>query len=169
MGRRLVPASVAVALTAALSLGEAGCRRKPEPPLQAPPGNGPSVAERVKVLNADVLIVDGRHVRLADAVAPQPIPDARCWAEALAARFATSAVRDRMSDARDIRVEPTGRTDEYNRIIAHVFLDNQDLAASLHDDGLVATSTTGRFGWCAPISELEPGAPDVRSLMDFSR
>lgn len=163
-------ASVAVALAAALALSQAGCRRKPEPPLQAPPSAaGQTVAERVKVLNADVLVVDGRHVRLADAVAPQPIPDARCWAEALAAQFATAAVRDRMSEARDIRVEPTGRTDEYNRVIARVFLDNQDLAASLHDDGLVATSATGRFGWCGPISEQEPGAPDVKSLMDFSR
>lgn len=168
MNRRL-SACVAVVL-AALTLGVGGCRRRPEPPLQAPPSkSGPSVAERVQVLNADVLIVDGRHVRLADAAAPQPVPDARCWAEALAARLATSAVRARIGDARAIRLQPTGRTDEYNRVIAQVFLDNQDLAASLHDEGLIATGVTGRFGWCAPISEQEPGAPDVRSLMDFSR
>jgi hypothetical protein len=167
---RRLSASLAVALAAALVLGVGGCRRQPEPPLQAPRGKaGPSVAERVQVLNADVLVVDGRHVRLADAAAPQPIPDARCWAEALAARLATAAVRTRINEARDIRLEPTGRTDEYNRAIAHVFLDNQNLAASLHDDGLVATGLAGRFGWCAPISEQEPGAPDVRSLMDFSR
>jgi len=166
---RRFPAPLAVALAAALAFGQAGCRRKPEPPLQAPPGKGPSVAERVKVLNADVLIVDGRHVRLADAAAPQPVPDARCWAEALAARLATAAVRARVNDAREIRVVPTGAADEYNRAVAHVFLDNQDLAASLHDDGLVAATASRRFGWCAPISEQGRGAPDVKSLMDFSR
>jgi len=167
---RRLSALVAVALAATLALSLGGCRRRSEPPLQAPPGaDGPTVAERVRVLNADVLIVDGRHVRLADAAAPQPIPDARCWAEALAARLATAAVRGRINDAETIRLQPTGRTDEYNRTIAQVFLDNQDLAASLHDDGLVASGGPARFGWCTPISEQEPGAPDVRSLMDFSR
>lgn len=162
-------APAAVGLAAVLTLGQAGCRRAPEPPLQAPAKAGPTVAERVKVLNADVFVIDGRHVRLADAVAPQPIPDARCWSEALAARLATAAVRDLMGGAQDIQVQPTGRTDEYNRTVAKVILDNQDLAGTLHDDGLVATKSAGRFGWCAPISEQEPGAPDVKSLMDFSR
>ena len=163
--RLSAPAAAGLALTLAAATG---CRRAEEPPLQAPPG-GASVAERVKVLNADVLVVDGLHVRLADAAAPQPIPDARCWAEGLAARYATAAVRDLVADARDIRVQPTGRTDEHNRSIAHVFLDNQDLANTLHDQGLAATSATGRFGWCTPVSVQEAGAPDVKSLMDFSR
>ena len=34
----------------------------------------------------DALIIDGRRVHLVDAVTPQPAPDARCPAEALAAR-----------------------------------------------------------------------------------
>lgn len=163
--RRAAPALASLGL--ALTLAAAGCRRDEEPPLQAPPGV--SVAERVKVLNADVLVVDGRHVRLADAVAPQPIPDARCWAEALAARQAAAAVRELVGAARDIQVESTGRTDEHNRVVARIALDNQDLASVLHDQGLVATVSTGRFGWCAPISLHEPGAPEVKSLMDFSR
>ncbi|CAN7306133.1 nuclease [Phenylobacterium sp. LjRoot219] len=166
---RSLSAPAAAGLVLALTLAVAACRRTPEPPLQAPPDVGATMAERVKVLNADVLVIDGRHVRLADAAAPQPVPDARCWAEGLAARLATAAVRDLVAGARDVRVEPTGRTDEYNRAIAHVSLDNQDLADTLHRQGLVATSSTGRFGWCAPVSLQEPGAPDVKSLMDFSR
>jgi endonuclease YncB( thermonuclease family) len=123
----------------------------------------------VRVLNADVLVVDGRHIRLADVVAPQPIPQARCWAEALAAKQARLAARELVRTTRDLRVEPTGKTDEYDRAVAHVFLDNQDLAGILHDAGFVAAAQPGRFSWCAPVSTGGEGAPDLKSLMDFSR
>jgi hypothetical protein len=123
----------------------------------------------VRVLNTDVLVVDGRHIRLADAAAPQPIPDARCWAEALAAKQATLVTRELVRSATQIRVLPTGRKDEYNREIAHVLLDNQDLGHTLHDAGLVAEAAPGRFNWCGPISKGGEGAPDLKSLMDFSR
>ena len=149
-------------------LALAGCGRKDEGPPPKPPAQ-PSVAERVRVLNADVLVIDGRHVRLAEAVAPQPIPDAHCWAEALAAKQSTEAVRELVRGAGDIRVEPTGGTDEYNRTIARVLLDNQDLGHALHDMGLVAEAAPDRFHWCDPISAGGQGAPDVKSLMDFSR
>lgn len=157
---------VAIAAAAVVMAAGAGCRRSPEPPLQAPAG--PSMAERVQVLNADVYVIDGRHVRLAGAVTPQPIPDARCWAEALAARQATAAVRELLRGARDLRVQPTGRTDAYNRAIARVIVDNQDLTRTLHDAGMAA-ETEGRFNWCGPISEGGEGAPELKSLMDFSR
>ena len=127
------------------------------------------MAERVRVLNADVFVIDGRHIRLADAVAPQPIPYARCFAEALASKQAAMAVRDLVRGAGVLRVEPTGRTDEFNRQVAHVFLDNQDLAHTLHDLGMVAEAQPGRFDWCAPLTAAGEGAPEVRTLMDFSR
>jgi endonuclease YncB( thermonuclease family) len=123
----------------------------------------------VRVLNADVLVIDGRHIRLADAVAPQPIPQARCWAEALAAKQATLAARELVRTSHDLRVEPTGKTDEYGRAVAHVFLDHQDLATLMHDAGFVADTQPGRFSWCDPVSAGGEGAPDFRSLMDFSR
>jgi endonuclease YncB( thermonuclease family) len=146
----------------------AGCRRaEQEPAPKTPPG--PSAAERMQVLNADVFVIDGRHVRLADAVAPQPIPDARCWAEALAAKQATLATRELVRSAQTLRVEPTGRSDEYNRTVAHVYLDGQDLGRTLHDAGLAAETAAGRFGWCDPISAGGSGAPDVKTLMDFGR
>jgi hypothetical protein len=69
-----------------LSLAVAGlvaCQRTPDPPpsIVPPPGLG----DRVRVLSADAMVIDGKHVRLANAYAPQGIPDARCWAEATAA------------------------------------------------------------------------------------
>jgi hypothetical protein len=162
--------AVAVGLAADLAAGAlAGCSRREakEPPLRAPAA--PSVAERVRVLNADVLVVDGRDIRLADAVAPQPIPDARCWAEALASKLSTAAVRDLVRSSGAIRVEPTGRRDDHNREIARIVLDNQDLGRTLHDMGLAADTTAGNFGWCGPISAGGEGAPDYKALMDFSR
>jgi endonuclease YncB( thermonuclease family) len=153
------------ALLVAGGLALAGCGRRAEPPLQAPAGL--TVAERVRVLNADVLVIDGRHVRLAGAATPQPIPDARCWAEALAAKQATAAVRDLVRGARTLSIQPTGQTDSYNRAIAHVLLDDQDLARTLHDAGLAADKPLDGFGWCEPISKEEPGAPEFKALMDF--
>lgn len=162
----LRPAAI---LATCFALAATGCQRKEEPPLGAARPPGPRVADRVKVLNADVLVVDGKHIRLAGAVVPQPIPDARCWAEALAAKQATAVVREMMKLATDIRVEPTGQTDEYNRALARVFLDNQSLADALHDQGMAAETEGRRFTWCAPISEGGEGAPDLKSLLDFSR
>jgi hypothetical protein len=168
MRTRPAPVVVAVlAVLAAASVGAlAGCGPADDgPQSKAPPG--PSVAERVKVLNADVFVIDGRHTRLADAITPQPIPDARCWAEALAAKQATLATRELVRNAGALRVAPTGKTDEYNRQIAHVILDNQDLARSLYDMGMAAQTSAGRFVWCQPVSAGGEGAPDYKSLMDF--
>ena len=152
----------------ALLAGLAACGQHPakEPPFR-PPAHA-SVAERVKVLNADVFVIDGRHIRLADAATPQPIPDARCWAEALAAKQATAAVRELVRSTDDLRVEFTGARDEYNREVAHVILDNQDLSRTLHDLGMAAEAPSRRFPWCDPISAGGEGAPDVHDLLDFS-
>lgn len=165
---RLLRAITGAVLVLALA-GVAGCRRKPDPPFTPPQGS--PFADRVRVLNADVFVIDGKHVRLAGAVTPQPVPDARCWAEALAAKQATAIVRAMIKDAIDVRFEPTGKTDAYNRAISHVFLDGQDLAAKLHDAGMAAEAEpdSRSFSWCRPISEGGVGAPDVKSLMDFSR
>jgi hypothetical protein len=154
------------ALACLFALGGCG---GPEAEFRPPPQVGPSVAERVKVLNADVLVVDGQHVRLAEAYAPQPIPDARCWAEALASKQATQEVRSLVHDAKEIHTAPTGRRDEYNRFVSHVTLDGADLSRTLQDAGLAAATPQGRFEWCNPISKGDAGAPALKALMDFSR
>ena len=165
---RLLRIAVAASLILATT---AGCRRKEEPPFGGGRPPGPTVSERVRVLNADVFLVDGKHIRLAGAITPQPVPDARCWAEGLAAKQATAAVRELMKDALSIRVEPIGKTDAYNRAVSRVFLDGQDLAAKLHDAGMAAEGEpdSRTFSWCAGVSEGGAGAPQIKSLMDFSR
>ncbi|HEX2562077.1 MAG TPA: nuclease, partial [Phenylobacterium sp.] len=69
------------------------------------------MAERVSVLSGDTFIVDGRGVRLANAFAPEPIPRARCWAEALAAKQTARVVQQMMREATTIEVKPTGPRD----------------------------------------------------------
>ena len=152
------------ALLAALTL--AACHKR-EAPLPANLATEPSVLERVKVLNADVLIVDGKDIRVAGAYAPQPIPQARCWAEALAANQSAQVVRMLMRDAQSLTVEPTGERDEYNREITRVFVDRQDLSITLHQAGLTAAIEKGHFPWCEPMSLKAAGAPELRALMDL--
>ncbi|MGR4865854.1 thermonuclease family protein [Caulobacter sp. LARHSG274] len=145
----------------------AGCQRTPDPPasVNVPPGLG----DRVRVLSADAMVVDGRHVRLANAYAPQGVPDARCWAEATAALLAVDKVRDRVKDARTISVGPASGFDEYHRELATVSLDGVDLGQELYSQGLAARRTSapnGRFSWCDPISGKAQGGPPVSALLD---
>lgn len=155
-------------LTAATVL--AACHKTPDPPssLAAPAGLG----DRVRVLAADAMVVDGRHVRLSNAYAPQGVPDARCWAEASAALQANAWVRDQIKDARTISVGPASGFDEYHRDLAVVELDGVDLGQALYEHGLAARRTdhqNGRFSWCDPISGRAAGAPAVNSLLDNGR
>lgn len=153
-----------------LVAGLAACQKTPDPPstLDVPPGLG----DRVRVLSADAMVIDGKHVRLANAYAPQAIPDARCWAEAAAAKQATLWVRERMREARDVTVQPTGGFDEFHRELAVVQLDGVDLGQLMFESGLASRRSTGRdsrFPWCEPISAKAADAPVVGSLLDDSK
>jgi endonuclease YncB( thermonuclease family) len=108
-------------------------------------------------------------VRLANVAAPQPLPHARCWAEAAAALQASRAARDLVGDAHSVQVTPAGGRDEYGRQLAQVSLDGADLGDALYAQGLAAHRPPGKFDWCAPLSEAGEGAPPTRALMDFSR
>jgi hypothetical protein len=129
-------------------------------PIEAPA----SIAARVQVLNGDVLVIDGKHVRLAEYVAPQGIPDARCWAEALAAKQANETLRAMVLSGHSISMTPTGGEDAFGRTYAKVTLNGIDLGQTLYHDGLVAKGTA--FGWCQPVSRAAPGAPEVNAVMD---
>jgi len=154
----------------ALAVLTAACQKTPDPPssIDVPPGLG----DRVRVLSADAMVIDGKHVRLANAYAPQGVPDARCWAEAAAAKQATQWVRQRMHEARDVTVQPTGGFDEFHRELAVVQLDGVDLGQLMFESGLASRRSTGRdsrFPWCEPISAKAPDAPVVGSLLDDSK
>jgi hypothetical protein len=158
MRRGRLAALAAVALLAA-------CGPRKEPPLAS--GPPPGLNDRVRVLQGDVLVVDGVNLRLANGYAPQPIPHARCWAEGIAANHATREVKEMVSGAHSIQVHKTARRDEYNRPYAFIGLDGSDLGDALFLAGVVARPVTGTFDWCAPFSQETSGAPPVRALMDF--
>jgi hypothetical protein len=164
MRNRLIVLGLALLAAAPL----AGCHKPVDPPssIDAQPLG---LGDRVRVLSADAFVIDGRHVRLANAYAPQGVPDARCWAEATAALQAVALVRDKVKDARTVTVGPATGFDEFHRDLAVVELDGVDLGQDLFEHGLAARRTdaqNGRFSWCDPISGKAVGAPTVNSLLD---
>ena len=149
-------------LAAALLASALAACGKPEPPLkaQAPP----SITAHVRVLDADVLIVDGQHVRLANAYGPESLLHARCWAESLAADHAAEYVKGLVDRARSYDFKPNGKTDDYGRKLGLLSIDGADLGDILYDQGLAARPADPRFDWCGPISKKAPGAPKISSL-----
>ena len=142
----------------------AACQPSAPPRSKSAPRAGPTPAERISVVQADVLVVDGEHIRLANAYAPQPLPHARCWAEAVAAKQATALVQEIVRNARTVSVERIAGRDEYERSIAHVVFDRQDLGDTLRGEGFAAATGLKRFEWCNGVSQGDAGAPDVRAL-----
>ena len=78
---------------------------------------------RIEVLSGDTIVVDGRHVRLADMTAPQAAPYAHCAAEALGARQARLRIAALSQGVQTVTVTPTGSVDSRNRTLATVYLD----------------------------------------------
>ena len=150
-------------ILAALALASAltACD-KPEQPLkvEAPP----SITGHVRVLDADVLIIDGQHLRLANAYGPESLLHARCWAESLASDRAAEYVRQLVDRARTYAFALTDKTDDYGRKYATVSIDGADLGDILYDQGFAARPSTPRFDWCQPISQKAEGAPKLSSL-----
>jgi endonuclease YncB( thermonuclease family) len=146
----------------ATSLTLAACQQK-EATLSA---TAPiSIAGRVRVLNADVLIIDDKHVRLANAFAPESLLRSRCWAESLASDHAAEYVKDLVAHARTIDFVPNGQTDDYNRAVGLVRIDGADLGDILYEQGLAARPVQPRFDWCQPISKQADGAPKISTLL----
>ena len=137
------------------------CQAKEAPLTAAAP---PSIANRVRVLDADVLIIDGKHVALANAYAPESLLHARCWAESLASDHATEFVKDLVEHARTIDFAPNGKTDKYNRAVGTVTIDGADLGDILYEQGLASRVVDPRFDWCQPISKQADGAPKISAL-----
>jgi hypothetical protein len=154
MAIRSILAALALVLTAACS--------KPEAPLaSAPP---PTITNHVRVLDADVLIIDGRHVSLANAYGPESLLHARCWAESLASDHAAEFVKQLVQHARSYDFKPNGQTDEYNRALGYLTIDGADLGDILYNQGLAARPSKPRFNWCQPLSQKAEGAPRISSL-----
>jgi hypothetical protein len=149
-----------------VALGLAACQAKEEPLTHADP---PAFGDRVMVLNADSLVIDGRHVHLSNASAPQGVLHARCWAEAIAAENGVAFVRDMVQHAVSIDFKPIGKIDGYNRELGLVTIDKADLGDTLYARGMAARLTDPRFDWCQPISQRADGAPPISSLINLGQ
>jgi len=161
---RRIP-SVVVAIVGCALL--AGCGDK-GPPLEAGDRDIPvSLPDRVKVLNADILVVDDKHLHVANARTPQQIPAAGCWAEALAAKQATQWVRQVVRGADAVTVRPTEKMDADGRTFAYVAFDGADLGELLVTQGLAAPVTPEPFSWCDRISQSASSGPAVGALLDL--
>ena len=138
-------------LALGLALTISACGRRPG--LYADPS--PAAAQpapTVQVLQGDVLVIDGRHLRLADTAVPQPAPGAHCLAEAAAARQARLRLQELAQGVRHAEVLPTGGHDGDDRAEARVRLDGQDPSQVLIDEGLAVPSGAAPIDWCGPIS-----------------
>jgi endonuclease YncB( thermonuclease family) len=140
----------------------AGCA--PRGPLFIESGAAGPPAPTIAVMQSDVLIINGEPVRLADAVTPQPSPDARCAAEALGARQAEHRLKELAHGVRIATVTPTGEHDDLNRPYVHVLLDGEDPAHDLIEDGLAVAADAKRFDWCGPLSASFPRAAHIANL-----
>lgn len=154
---------LAAALTLAAALAACG---RADPPLRASAPE--SITDHVRVLDADVLVIDGKHVRLANAYAPEALLHARCWAESLASDRAAGYVKELVQRARTYAFRPTGDTDGYGRTYGLMSIDGADLGDTLYGAGLASRPSTPRFDWCGPISQQAQGAPKISSLYNFT-
>jgi endonuclease YncB( thermonuclease family) len=157
----LLFATVVVAL-----LGLAACSRPAASSLFTQTASVVSAgpAPQIQVLRGDVLVVDGRHLRLVDVVVPQAAPDAHCAAEAIASRQAQLRLEDLTRRVHSIEVTPTGGLDGYGRTLARITLDGIDPAATLIDEGLAVAPQPAGFDWCDATSTTQPAAQRITML-----
>ncbi len=123
----------------------------------------------IVVLQADALVIDGRPVRLSNAVTPQLAPRARCWAEALAGRQARDTVQSLVSVAGDVNATSTGGVDDDGRALSRVTLDGADLGQTLLQDGLAVAPAKPAFNWCAPLSTNIAEGPRLSTLASAAK
>ncbi|RAK56435.1 thermonuclease family protein [Phenylobacterium deserti] len=154
----LAPALVAAALAACSPREEARTSSRTDVALND-----------VQATQGDALMINGKHVRLANAEAPLRTPYARCWAESIAGREARKRAADLATAANEIDIQSTGKTDEYGRTIAKVLLDGLDLGDSLVQDGYAVRPGAEPFDWCAPVSTNIENAPNINALSDLGR
>lgn len=162
MRRRLKPALAALLALAALS-----CEQR-EPLLRDKGFEGPDPYD-VQVVDAEVLLIDGQRIHLANVDAPALVPSSRCWGEAVAARGAVQALQAMVREGRTVEVRHTGQRDPLGRSLAHVLIDGLDVGDALYEQALAARPGPQAFRWCEPMSRSREGAPSMNPLFALSR
>jgi endonuclease YncB( thermonuclease family) len=123
----------------------------------------------VKVVDAQIMVIDGRRIRLANVQAPVLAPLSRCWGEAIAAKEAVLYLQQLVHEGRTVEVEPTGRKDSIGRDLAHVRIDGLDVGDALYEQSLVARPSEHPFRWCEPMSRQTTGAPPMDPVLAMTR
>lgn len=163
-------ASIVLATVVVGLLGLSACSQPSTSSLFTKTAAAPDVAatpHQIVVLQGNVLVVDGRHLRLVDAAVPQAAPDAHCVAEAVASRQAQLRLEALTRQARSVVVTPTGGLDDHDRTLARVTLDGVDPAQTLIDEGLAVVPQPDGFDWCSPADTTHPAAQRI-AMLSFS-
>jgi len=121
-------------------------------------------APQVQVLTGEVVVVDGRHIRLANIATPQASPGAHCVAEALGARQARLRMAELAQRVQRVVITPTGQLDDYDRIEAKVLFDGADPGQVLVDEGLAVPADGSKPDWCGPLSDASAGGRHIAML-----
>ena len=154
------------ALAAAALLALAACHERPgTPPDPTPEGTDYDV----RVIDTEILMVDGRRVKLSNVDAPALVPAARCWAEAVAAKEAIVFLQETAVSGRTAEVVPDGRQNLPGRIVGRVLIDGLDVGDALYNQGLAARPGSQPFRWCEPMSSQTDGAPPMDPVLALTR
>jgi len=159
-----VPLKLAFAVTIAAALLTACSSPKSALFADNTPARQSDPAPQVQVLTGEVLVVDGRYVRLANITTPQASPSAHCVAEALGARQARLRMVELAQRVQRVVITPTGRQDDYNRIEADVLFDGADPGQVLIDEGLAIPADGSKTDWCGPVSDASAGGRHIAML-----
>ncbi|MFN3523228.1 MAG: hypothetical protein ACK4YQ_13350 [Phenylobacterium sp.] len=106
----------------------------------------------VRVLAGDLLSVDGRRVRVANARAPALPPDARCWGEAALAVQSAARTEALIAEAGGVKLTPEGEGADGVALARVALGGRRDLGEALIFQGLAARRSQTDWDWC--------GAPD---------
>ena len=123
----------------------------------------------VRVVDAEIVIVDGRRIKLSNVDAPALVPSARCWAEGIAARDAVAFLHNLVKTGRTVEVRLDGPKDAVGHSLARVLIDGVDVGDAMYEQSLVARPTAAPFRWCEPMSRAREGAPPMNPLLSVSR
>jgi endonuclease YncB( thermonuclease family) len=163
-------ASIIFATVVVGLLGLSACSQPSPSSLFTQTAATPDVAatpHQIVVLRGNVLVIDGRHLRLVDAAVPQAAPDAHCVAEAVASRQAQLRLEALARHVRTVVITPTGGLDDHDRTLARVTLDGVDPAQTLIYEGLAVAPQPGGFDWCSSADTTHPAAQRI-AMLSFS-
>lgn len=123
----------------------------------------------VKVVDAEVIIVDGTRVQLSNIDAPALVPTARCWGEAVAAREAVRFVQTMVDNGRVAEVRIERDAEGMGRAFGRVLIDGLDVGDALYEQSLAARPGERPFRWCEPMSDASEGAPPMDPVLAITR